>query len=330
MSGSDQILEGHFTSRLPPLKVVHPHFYADNPLSFLSRVLPTSHIQSHHPWARGRQNILISIMSRLVDPRELVRENQDLVQENKELTTVNMQLMESNHRVYQWYVQKCHRIDNLDEQRSQDEEDLKKLREQCAKLESQNTGLRQDLQKCKDDLFRLQPASQVPDSEISDQYEALSNAISDWVDSEVARSADAWQKDNGNEPPQIFHHSEINHLEEILALYPESGGEYVLRFAIFNFLHRELFDENIFLFGLRTSDRECLTRTISAMVASQPSKGKRKFEPVLERANRRFRELGFSILEGRHFDGYRCQYRMQTTSYRGHIWIVGIADHRAR
>ena len=205
--------------------------------------------------------------------------------ELNELTTEHVRLREQHQRLTLVYDQKQQEIAQLKAMKTQDQKDMKHLLEQYAVLESQNAGLRMKVQNCKDDLFKLQPVSQVPDSVISQQYEALSSAISDWVDDEVARFSDAWQQRNGEEPPEIFHHGEIDHIKDILALYPDSGGEYVLRCVISYALHCELFSHTIFLFGLPVAESEGLRYTARSMKSLEPPRGKREIMSALELAD---------------------------------------------
>jgi len=171
-------------------------------------------------------------------------------------------------------MQRQREFTQLTAYKSQEQDDVKKLREQCAVLETQNASLRQDLQNCKDDLFRLQPANQAPDSIISQHFESLNNAISDWVDDEVARFADEWEKHHGDEPLEIFHHGANEDWETILARYPGTGGEYIVRGTISSVLYTELFDPEVFLFGLPATERDFLRKVESEMSCLEPPKGK--------------------------------------------------------
>ena len=211
------------------------------------------------------------LISRLINPH-------DLITEVNELSTKNVRLHQQNLSLSEACDLKQQRLDNAIKTLNQDQDELKKLREKCAGLEGQNECLRRDLQHCKDDLFKMQPVAPVADSVISQQYESLSHAISDWVDNEVSRFADEWQRNNGDEPPEIFQHGGIDLFKEILALYPDSGGEHVIRFVIFFILHKELFDFEIFLFGLPATERDCLKRTGRSMRFSDPPRGKHSSE----------------------------------------------------
>lgn len=171
-------------------------------------------------------------------------------------------------------------VEQLTAEKTHNQEELKSLREQCGVLERQNTKLRQELENCKDDLFKLQPVSQIPDSAIAQQYDRLSSTIGDWVDDEVSRFTDAWQEINGDENPEIFQHGNIDHLMDILRLYPDTGGEYVVRYVVSHILHRKLFHRRVLLFGLPPEECELLQRSARTMKLLEPQRGMLKIDPA--------------------------------------------------
>ncbi len=182
-------------------------------------------------------------------------------------------LHQQQQRLSRAYIQNEQQLEQLTAEKTHDQEEIKSLREQCGVLERQNTKMRQELEDCKDDLFKLQPVSQIPDSVIAQQYDRLSSAIGDWVDDEVSRFTDAWQEINGDDPPEIFHHGNIDHLRDILRLYPDTGGEYVVRYVVSFVLHRELFHRRVLLFGLPLAECELLQRSARTMKLLEPKRG---------------------------------------------------------
>ncbi|KAL8833282.1 MAG: hypothetical protein Q9170_004365, partial [Blastenia crenularia] len=55
-------------------------------------------------------------------------------------------------------------------------------------LQKQNARLNEDLTECRDDILRLQPPSQIPDSKIAEEYANLHQQIASWVDDEAEDS----------------------------------------------------------------------------------------------------------------------------------------------
>ncbi|KAL8789356.1 MAG: hypothetical protein Q9195_006883 [Heterodermia aff. obscurata] len=66
--------------------------------------------------------------------------------------------------------------------------ELLALREFKPALQSRNAVLHRELQACKDDLFRVQPTSQVPDSTIAEHFESLDARICDWIEAATIRT----------------------------------------------------------------------------------------------------------------------------------------------
>ena len=74
--------------------------------------------------------------------------------------------------------------------------ELSSLRKENTTVRGRVAMLEKELQACKDDLFRLQPVSQVPDSTIVQRLEYLNVQICDWIASEASRSMDEWQREH--------------------------------------------------------------------------------------------------------------------------------------
>ena len=139
------------------------------------------------------------------------------------------------------------------------------LRERVATLEK-------ELQACKDDLFRLQPLSQVPDSTIAQHLEDLNTQICDWIAVEISRSMDE-HRQPGDEP-KLFYHGKNRYARAFLADYPESGGEYYVRSVLHHQLQHVLFSDTILLFALDRDFSLFLQSIEHGMSQLEPSRGR--------------------------------------------------------
>lgn len=152
--------------------------------------------------------------------------------------------------------------------------ELSSLREEKTTLRGQKVILEKELQACKDDLFRMQPVSQVTDSTIAQRLEYLNVQICDWIASEVSRSMDEWQRKHPGRQPKLFHHGGDTAAKAFLTQYPEMGGEYLVRSVLHRFLQQNLFNDGTALFGLDTNAASLLEAIEQGMSKLQPQRGK--------------------------------------------------------
>jgi hypothetical protein len=64
----------------------------------------------------------------------------------------------------------------------------KQLQEELFQAEEENKLLSKALDECNEQIFDMQPAQEISDSEIKNQYEALFEAIGDWVDNQLSEA----------------------------------------------------------------------------------------------------------------------------------------------
>ena len=141
------------------------------------------------------------------------------------------------------------------------------------KVLDENTVLRQSLQHCKDDLFRLQPLSQTSDAEISAHYGALLQQITSFVDgvfSHIDREAEQ-QKKAGKAPLPSLTMGDRDP-EDFVPKFP-SAAEYFLRREILRNLQIQLFDESVYLFGLGPAYTHMLQNVENGMSSLEPKRG---------------------------------------------------------
>ena len=155
----------------------------------------------------------------------------------------------------------------------QDMREISALREKQATLQERNAALERALQACKDDLFRMQPRTQVSDSTIAQRFEHLNDQICDWIDNEISRSMDECQSIHPGTQPKLFHHDEDPTTKGFLAHYPDTGGEYIIRFMLHFAIQRKLLSDQIFLFHLDTTAAKYLKYVEKGMTQLQPPKG---------------------------------------------------------
>ncbi len=126
-----------------------------------------------------------------------------------------------------------------------------------------------ELSACKDDLFRLQPVAQIPDSDISKNFDFICQQIVNWIDGELLGFEHAnphlSQKDFFLVGGDI---RIARHLQKNTEL-----GEYLSRYMIHCFLKGKLLGPSCSLLGLTRGDRELLHRTERSMAKLDPPRG---------------------------------------------------------
>lgn len=141
-------------------------------------------------------------------------------------------------------------------------------------LEGELQACKNELRACKDDLFRMQPTSHIPDSKVASQYDDLVQGICTWIDAEIARYSDEWQKTHIDEPPKLFHHGGDYHAKELLVKHHETVGEHFIRAMVQRLLYKTVFKTSMYLFGLGSKLAEALQNAEAQMQLSNPPKGK--------------------------------------------------------
>ncbi|KAL8673656.1 MAG: hypothetical protein Q9168_001911 [Polycauliona sp. 1 TL-2023] len=132
-----------------------------------------------------------------------------------------------------------------------------------------NSNLQQELQACKDDLFKLQPVTQTPDSDIAQSYDDLNEHISSWMEGVIARFEAQYRKRHDGPLPDLFHHQDIPAVAEFLVVYPTFGGEFLVRSYISLLLQRIVFADHILLLGLDPTGSAMLRSIEKSMATSE-------------------------------------------------------------
>lgn len=138
----------------------------------------------------------------------------------------------------------------------------------------QNSSIKHELQACKDDLFKMQPRSEVPDSDVAKAYEELQVNISRWMEGEISHFETNYRKRHPSGPsPNLFNHRDESAVKQILSDYPTSGGEYIVRCFIQTTLHSLVLADDILLLGLDEQETALLQRIEQSMGKAKPPRG---------------------------------------------------------
>ena len=164
-----------------------------------------------------------------------------------------------------------HTVLRKDLQDSHDKLEAWKLREksEIQKLQLTISKLREELEACKDDLFRVQPIIYTSDTEILNRYENISQQIWSWVDAEISiaeantKSNTKLFSDGGNTYIASLFHAGLN------------IGEYLLVATIHYYLVEKLFGTAIYLFGVPSDLVDILQKTEKSMTGLKPRRGKK-------------------------------------------------------
>ena len=126
-----------------------------------------------------------------------------------------------------------------------------------------------ELSACKDDLFRLQPIAQTPDSDISKNFDFVCEQIVDWIDGELLRFEHAnphlSEKDFFSVGGDL---QMARHLQKNTEL-----GEYLSRYLIHRYFEAKLLGPSCSLLGLARGDQRLLQRTERSMAELDPLRG---------------------------------------------------------
>ena len=126
-----------------------------------------------------------------------------------------------------------------------------------------------ELSACKDDLFRLQPIAQIPDSDISKEFDFICQQIVDWIDLELL----SFEQANPHLSQEDFFSvgGDIK-IARRLQKHTELG-EYLTRHMIHCYLEAKLLGQNCSLLGLTLGAHLFLQSTERSMAKLDPPRG---------------------------------------------------------
>ena len=127
----------------------------------------------------------------------------------------------------------------------------------------------EELCRCRDDLFSLQPMAQVADSSIVRELEIVSQEVVHWIEAEVATFGKAHPE---AEPEHIFSVGNNEDAAMFLQHHP-AAGEHLARYLIHRFLQASLFGQRFHLLGLKEETAQSLQKAEHSMRKFDPPRG---------------------------------------------------------
>jgi len=136
--------------------------------------------------------------------------------------------------------------------------------------------LADELRICKDELFCLQPATQVSDTQISTAWETLCGNIVQWIDDQAGDFTNLTSQlkilqDDGQLTPMVSLYWGRDRQE--MALRHRNILDDLLRYNIHCLLERTVFAHEVYMAGLTPEESEVLSTVESTMVLGEPRKG---------------------------------------------------------
>lgn len=126
-----------------------------------------------------------------------------------------------------------------------------------------------ELSKCRDELFRVQPAAQVSDAEIVEGFESLCQRITNWIDEVISTYEDSHP---GAGLERIFSAGHSESASRLLQVFPEAG-EHLVRYQIHRHLRRYMLGKDVYMLGLSEEIKRALQIAEEGMEYLEPAKG---------------------------------------------------------
>ncbi|KAI4113044.1 MAG: hypothetical protein LQ345_005896 [Seirophora villosa] len=238
--------------------------------------------------------------------------DQILSERRKFYEHVNMLEDHIGHLKHQLEKTKLH-MDQLTFQTREANEEKASYESKLQNLQKQNNRLNEDLTECRDDILRLQPPSQIPDSKIADEYNNVYQQIASWVDDE-AEDASSMETQLANlfadkDAPELLKSVLDNDLIRVAKKYPDAEP-LLLRYIIHVHIHRCILDDAIYLFGLDEHNEIILRSIARAMEDLEP---KRDFLTI-----QRWRSETLQALA--KLDGFQTEQNRQASTVSKELW----------
>ena len=137
-----------------------------------------------------------------------------------------------------------------------------------------------ELQKCKDELFDLQPPSQISDAQIGIEWGRLCANITRWIDDQAGGTGSLYSElkrlrhmDKFNDMVALYWGDDRQELAHHASRYPYII-DVLIRYNIHCLLEETVFAESVYMFGLPRKSAELLTLIEKQMKALEPQRGK--------------------------------------------------------
>ena len=180
-----------------------------------------------------------------------------------------------SHLQHERHKRETH-MEFLTEQTREANNAKERLEAEARKLQRQMRDLSANLTECKDDLLRLQPTSQVSDTEVSDQFSNLDQQIAGWIDDQTEDLA-VLEGNIGNLktvddlPEQLRMFANPDHLR--LAKRYTDSQPFLLRYFIHCYLQTFILSGEVYLFGLDERNIALLQGVEEGMKQLEPRRG---------------------------------------------------------
>lgn len=164
----------------------------------------------------------------------------------------------------------------LTEQTREANDGKERLEAGAQKLQGQLRDLSANLTECKDDLLRLQPASQISDNEISEQFSNLDQQIAGWVDDKTEDSTALEEKIGSiktlDDLPELLRMFATSDHLRLAKKYPDSQP-LLLRHFVHCYLQTFILSSDVYLFGLDVRNVALLQGMEEGMKQLEPRRG---------------------------------------------------------
>lgn len=209
--------------------------------------------------------------------QEIPKSYKDQIMSERRKFYQHVDLLEDHiaHLKHQLEKTKLH-MDQLTFQTREANEEKASYESKLQNLQKQNSRLNEDLTECRDDILRLQPPSQIPDSKITDEYVNLYQQIASWVDDEAEDSSSMETQleflHTDKEAPELLKTYIDNELVRTTRKYSDAEP-LLLRHTIQLHLHRRILADDLYLFGLDDHSITLLRTIAHSMEDLEPNRG---------------------------------------------------------
>jgi DNA repair exonuclease SbcCD ATPase subunit len=177
--------------------------------------------------------------------------------------------------------ERCNRKEHIQSLTMQTRDAVQKqenLEDIIRKLTKVNEKLSEDVTACTEEIFRLQPRNEMPDSELSDQYSTLHQLISHWVSiatkepEQLEERLESLPSNVDEWPEPLRTHLGDGHVR-LAKKYPVTQP-LMLKYFIDCFLAASILSEDTCLFGLDSGVAGFMRDTEQGMKLLEPKRGR--------------------------------------------------------
>ena len=152
-------------------------------------------------------------------------------------------------------------------------------------------GIAEELAQCKDELFSLQPRSEVTDTQVAAEWDTLCQQITRWVDDEAEFTSDLntrlnYLNSHGLLSPTVEKYWGRDRQLLVNRFKMKDDLDCVLRYNIHCLLEFWIFDETNYLFGLDKDDSKFLQGLEQGLANLRPARGMCRFWEIREYSQR--------------------------------------------